>query len=336
MDASLISGITSEIDFTKDGKQGGFLRLPHSVHRSAYGWIPIPIVQIQNGEGPQVLLMSGNHGDEYEGQVALTKLCKTLEPEKMRGRILILPMANFPAAMAGTRTSPIDGGNLNREFPGNPRGTITQIIAHYIGEVLMEGMDYFLDLHSGGSSLHYLPTFFGILENEPDRSARVRQIVEALDFPSLILCPPEKNGRTADVMAKHKGALTFFTELGGSGTVTPEVLRLTEKALHDFLGLVGCIDHHPAAGEREHQPQLMVVRGAQDYCYARDVGLFEPYVELGDWVEAGQPAGAIHSPETPWAEPVALSFEAAGQVVCKRIPGRVQRGDCLFHLSAPE
>ena len=57
------SRISSEIDFDRDGKQIGFLRLPHSVHRSAYGWIPIPIACIRNGDGPRVLLMAGNHGD---------------------------------------------------------------------------------------------------------------------------------------------------------------------------------------------------------------------------------------------------------------------------------
>ena len=65
------SRISTDIDFDKSGKQQGFLRLPYSSHRSAYGWIAIPIVVIKNGEGPTVLLMAGNHGDEYEGQVAL-------------------------------------------------------------------------------------------------------------------------------------------------------------------------------------------------------------------------------------------------------------------------
>jgi hypothetical protein len=66
--------IQSEIDYDRDGKQTGFLRLPYSVHRSAYGWIPVPIVMFKNGAGPTALMMSGNHGDEYEGQIALTKL----------------------------------------------------------------------------------------------------------------------------------------------------------------------------------------------------------------------------------------------------------------------
>src|SRR6516162_3472035 len=77
-------------------------------------------------------LMAGNHGDEYEGQVALGKLIRSLEPAEVSGRIIILPSANFPAAMAGMRTSPLDEGNLNRSFPGDPYGGPTAQIADYI------------------------------------------------------------------------------------------------------------------------------------------------------------------------------------------------------------
>jgi len=48
----------------RDGKQTGFLRLPHPVRRSAYGWVPIPIGAIRIGDGPIVRMMAGNHGDE--------------------------------------------------------------------------------------------------------------------------------------------------------------------------------------------------------------------------------------------------------------------------------
>src|SRR5436305_12277015 len=95
------SRLSPEIDLDGSGKQTGFLRLPYSVHRSAYGWIPIPIAQIANrrgnGAGPRILLMAGNHGDEYEGQVALGRLIRSLDPTEVRGRILVLPSANFPA-----------------------------------------------------------------------------------------------------------------------------------------------------------------------------------------------------------------------------------------------
>jgi len=131
------SRIVTEVDFEKNGRQHGFLRLFHSVHSSAYGFIPIPIVVLKNGDGPTALLASGTHGDEYEGQVALCNLVKSLDPARIQGRVIILPAANFPAAMAGRRTSPIDEGNLNRLFPGDADGTVTEQIAYHIEHELV-------------------------------------------------------------------------------------------------------------------------------------------------------------------------------------------------------
>src|SRR5690349_16011505 len=171
---STTSRIGNPIDFECDGKQLGYLRLPHSVHRSAYGHLAIPIVHIGNGEGPCVLLMSGNHGDEYEGQIALGKLVRELEPRAIRGRVTILPAANLPAVRAGRRTSPIDEGNLNRTFPGDPDGTPTQMMAHFIETVLMRGADWVIDIHSGGSSLMYVPTV--LTRSVPDPKLQARAI----------------------------------------------------------------------------------------------------------------------------------------------------------------
>src|SRR6202035_3857235 len=119
-----MSRLSADIDLLADGKATGFVRVPHSVHRSAYGWIPIPIVRIGNADGPSVLMQAGTHGDEWEGQIGLGNLLRSLEPKDIKGRLVILPSANFPAAMAGQRTSPIDDGNLNRTFPGNAERTI--------------------------------------------------------------------------------------------------------------------------------------------------------------------------------------------------------------------
>src|SRR5260221_6185932 len=121
--------IYSEVDFTKAGKQSAFLRLPHSLHRSAYGWLPMPITCIQNGKGPTVLLVSGNHGDEYEGQVTLMKLTRRLQADDVKGRIIILSAANYPAAMAGTRTPPRDPGNLHPPIPAQSHPAPTATIA---------------------------------------------------------------------------------------------------------------------------------------------------------------------------------------------------------------
>ena len=77
-DFTAMSRLSADIDLLADGKATGFVRVPHSVHRSAYGWIPIPIVRIKNGSGPSVVMQAGTHGDEWEGQVGLGNLIRSV------------------------------------------------------------------------------------------------------------------------------------------------------------------------------------------------------------------------------------------------------------------
>jgi hypothetical protein len=112
---------------------------------------------IKNGEGPTALLTGGNHGDEYEGPIALFDLARTLKAGDVSGRVIIVPAMNYPAFVAGTRTSPIDKGNMNRSFPGRPDGTVTQKIADYFQRELLPLADVVLDFHSGGKTLDFLP-----------------------------------------------------------------------------------------------------------------------------------------------------------------------------------
>jgi predicted deacylase len=119
------SRIVTEVDFDENGRRHGFVRSFHSVHSSAYGFIPIPKVVLKNGDGPTAMLVSGTHGNKYEGQVASCNLVKSLDPASIHGRVIILPAANCPPALVGRCTSPIDEDNLNRLLPGNPDGSVT-------------------------------------------------------------------------------------------------------------------------------------------------------------------------------------------------------------------
>jgi predicted deacylase len=329
------SRIASEIDFERDGKQVGFLRLPHSVHRSAYGWIPIPVACVRNGAGPSVLVMSGNHGDEYEGQVASARLLRGLAPENVRGRIVFLTSANFPAAMAGMRTSPIDDGNLNRSFPGDPDGTPTEQIAWYIETVLLPQCDYLLDLHSGGSSLMYVPSALCRRFADPARMERSLELMRAFAAPiSYVASSPQGEDRTTAAAADRQGVIHMGTELGGGGALTIAALATAEQGLRRVLRRIGVLAETvpiaPAPPTR-----ILEIRGSDYYVYAPDAGLFEPLVELGAEVQAGQEAGHIHFHDTPWREPSVAVFQRAGTVLCKRMPCRTERGDCLFHLGTP-
>jgi len=123
------SAIRSTVPFDVDGVHHGFLHLPYSRDDSAWGSVMIPLTVVRSGDGPTALLSGANHGDEYEGPVVLQELAHALQPSQVRGRVIIVPAFNYPAFRAGSRTSPIDAGNLNRSFPGRPDGGFTEKIA---------------------------------------------------------------------------------------------------------------------------------------------------------------------------------------------------------------
>ena len=327
------TSITSEVDFEANGKQSGFLRLPHSVHRSAYGWIPISITSIKNGEGPTLVIMAGNHGDEYEGQIAISNLALTLKPGDILGRLILLPMVNAPAGEAGSRTSPIDNGNLNRLFPGNASGGPTEMIADYIEDVLMPLAAYSVDLHSGGSSLFYPPT----LLRGPGHSAAETQALislqNAFDLPYAWVFTSgggrSSTARTAMGAANRKGVINVMAELGGGGEVTPDILKRTERGLHRILHSLGMLPHYvpdQAQGTRE--------LNAKGSVYAYAAGLFEPLKSIGDDVASGELVGLIHHPDTPEAEPDRITSPYQGIALCRRAMAQVVRGDAVYQIAS--
>ena len=174
----------TDVDYEKNGKQVGWLYMPHSVTRSAYGNIAIPVASVKNGSGPTIFLMAGNHGDEYEGQIALCKLIRSIDPGRVQGRIIVMPAANLPAALASARVSPIDQGNLNRAFPGDPDGTPTQQIAWYIDQVLYPMSQFHHDIHSGGTSLDYVPFVSMRKTGDADLDMRTMAALKAFDAPN--------------------------------------------------------------------------------------------------------------------------------------------------------
>ena len=324
------SGLAADIDLQAEGKATGFVRVPHSVHRSAYGWIPVPIVRIRNGDGPNVLLMAGNHGDEWEGQIGLGNLIRDIEPDEIRGRLIILPSANFPAALEGRRTSPIDQGNLNRAFPGDAEGTITQQIAHWIEHVLLPGFDYACDFHSGGSSLIYMPSALVAYHPEAAILERTIGLAKALGAPVTFISKAPGGNRAFTSAASRQGVVALTTELGGGGFVTPESLAIAEQGMRRVLAHVGLLR---GAAPPSAPTRLTETLGDDYYVFATEGGLFEPLVELGEEVSAGQPAGRIHFHHTPWREPERVAFQRSGLVICKRVPALCERGDCLFQLA---
>jgi len=221
--------ITPTVDFDRDGIQHGFLRLPYSRDDSAWGAVMIPITQFKNGDGPCALLTGGNHGDEYEGPIALFDLAGRDRLDDIRGRVIIVPAMNYPAFRAGTRVSPIDRLNLNRIFPGRPDGSVTEVIADYFSRTLVPQADHVLDIHSGGRTLDFLPFSASHILDDKQQQQRCEAAARAFAAPYRVQMLELDAAGLYDTQVEASGKVFVTTELGGGGSSTPERVRIATR-----------------------------------------------------------------------------------------------------------
>jgi len=319
------SPVSTDINFEKKGKQISFLHVPYSRNTSAWGAVMVPIVVIKNGVGKTVLFIGGNHGGEYEGPVALSKLSRELKEEQVQGRVIILPALNLPAVQAGERVSPIDGLDMNRAFPGKYNGTVTQLIAHYIHEAILPLCDAVIDLHSGGYSLDLFP--YNSMHYLPNQELRrtTMAALKAFNAPISLVMREFTGEGLLDYAVEGMGKIFLCAEIGGRGILSPSKLKIVETGTQNILKHFDIIE----GDTPKPTTRLMEVPEAGNYAYAPSNGVFEAFFELGDEVLAGQPVGQIHYPEDPARIPELLTMEKAGVLVGTRGPGFVEHGDCV-------
>ena len=322
------------IDLDGPGKRVGFVMIPHSPDDDAWGVTRLPIAVIANGNGPTVILEGGNHGDEYEGPIAITELIRDLDPAEISGRLILMPANNVHAVVAGKRTSPVDGLNLNRTFPGNPVGTITQQISAYMAQEIFPRGDAFLDLHSGGSSLDILPS--SVIEPSDDPALMQKNIeaAKAFDAPYAVVIPNLGDPRTATACACSAGLVTIGTEMGGGGGVSREALAICRRGVRNVLVHLGALPGKYAE-PRRGDGRVLDLPGAGSYVYATMDGIFESFDALGTEVRKGEAAGRIHCTWDPTRVPETLCYGADGVLYGRRQRGRVRPGNCCLTVASP-
>jgi N-alpha-acetyl-L-2,4-diaminobutyrate deacetylase len=319
------SPITATVDFDARGVQHGFLRLPYSRDDSAWGSVMIPICIVADGEGPTALLTGGNHGDEYEGPVALFDLARTLKPEEVTGRVIIVPGLNYPAFQAGTRTSPIDKGNLNRSFPGRPDGTVTEKIADYVTRHLLPLADIVLDFHSGGRTLDFLP--YAAAHELPDREqeARCMAAVAAFSAPySMRMLEIDAVGML-DTTVEEMGKVFVTTELGGAGTASARSIAIAKRGTANILKHAGIVK----GALQTSATRWLDMPSADCFAFAGEEGLIEFCLDLGAPVARGEVVAQVHPIGRTGQAPAEYRAALDGVLAARHVPGLVKAGDCL-------
>lgn len=322
------SRIRPSFDLDARGRHQGFLDVPWSRDESAWGAVRLPITVVRGGDGPHLLLVAGNHGDEYEGIIALLTLAQELSPDGLAGTVTILPSLNHPAVRAGSRVSPVDQGNMNRVFPGRRVGTVTEMIADFVLRELVARADVVIDLHSGGKSLDFVPSVVVHELPMPDQMQRTLDAALAFGAPLTLLLDELDMEGMLDLHVERLGKLFLSTELGGGGGTTPARIAIARRGLRNLLVHLGLV-----AGPLELPcPSRLMAAPSPGFVTSDAAGILEPLVELGSELEAGAALARIHAIEDVGQPPRVYAAPIDGLLYARRHPGLVERGDCLAVL----
>ncbi len=255
--------------------------------------------------GPTLGISAAIHGEEAVGVEIVYRFLTTYDLRQLAGRLLVLPVANAFSYAAITRGTPIDMVNLNRIFPGNPDGQLTEQLAFKMVESFLKQLDYYIDLHAGGA----YPTvdYVYIINAEPLSRA----------FGSRLLFRPEVSlGGTSISVTRERNVPSVVVELGGGDVDQTAYVARGLQGLANILRTV-----HMLPGEPVPPPPQIVLREIATL-RPHQGGLLLPEVTtIGGEVRGGQVLGRIVSP---------YSFEELEVIRCPFAHGIV----VLAHLTA--
>ena len=329
-----MSGTAScSFDLNAPGKDSGFLLIGDSTNNSGWANYQVPIIKIKNGEGPTVLVLGGNHGDEYEGQIVASALSRQLQPEDVCGRVIIIPCLSQEASRAGTRLWP-NGANFNRVFPGEENGTLDQKLAFFMSNDLFPICDGVLDMHSGGRSMHFIPSSNMVWVSDANQRARMIKNMLAWNTDVHMIGGEQPSTNPFALLnreAERQDKSVSTGEFGGSGYTTPESVKIIGNGLRNFLIDFGVLKGIPKTRAQLGQKAAEIIdfRDPAGFISATKAGIYENCVPLGGLVNQGEVVGKIHDFDHPDVAPVIITTPVTGVVSVIRGFPPVTTGDVV-------
>ncbi|HEX8281025.1 MAG TPA: succinylglutamate desuccinylase/aspartoacylase family protein [Chthoniobacterales bacterium] len=246
--------------------------------------------------GPVLFVGAGVHGGEYPPIEAVIRLGSMIDPAKLSGTVILMPVLNLPAFWARTPfVCPIDNVNPNRVFPGAPDGSYSEQMTHALIHEFVTHADAYLDLHGGDIPEALVPFSICRGGNEPV-DAKAKEIAMAFGLPYLLTVTraiqPAK-GSSSYVAAAERGVPAVLAEAGGVGQMQAEAVTLLTDGVLRVMAHLGMLQDAPT-GPNETSPAVRVLT-AFEWVYAKNAGMFYPAVAAGDAVESGQEVGRIGS-----------------------------------------
>jgi predicted deacylase len=306
-----------DIEQVRPGSRATFALALPSLPSGSSMTLPVCVLRGAD-EGPTVWISAAIHGDEINGTEIIRRILAFLDPKRMRGTLIAVPIVDVYGFNAATRYLP-DRRDLNRRFPGSPRGSLAAQVAHMFTTQIVDRCDFGLDLHTGSDGRTNHPQLRG------DTSDKTFMALAEAFAPPVILRSEEIEGSLrAYCVAKSIPYLIY--EGGQAGRFDPDAVS---------AGFEGCLRVLDARGivHDTATPALRPPAIAEDSSWIRSPasGIFVPGARLGDRVEAGQPVGAVGDVFGEHTTPVASP--RAGIVIGLALDPLVEGGDAIVHLA---
>ncbi len=222
----------------------GYLEVP--ARGDADARIPVSLVRGAH-DGPVLALIAGTHGYEYPGITALQQLRQSIDPQALRGTLILVRIANPPSFYGRTiYVSPVDGKNLNRVFPGRPDGTLSERIAHAITTEVIAKADFLIDLHAGDGNEALRPYVYMPVTGDEHLDAATRGMALAFGLDHIVI--DDARIVTADATkfidqtALARGIPAITTETGQLGLNDGRSIALAEHGIRNLMRHLGMLE----------------------------------------------------------------------------------------------
>lgn len=278
--------------------------------------------------GPTVALLGGVHGDEDEGVLAVRRVVCEVADAPLAGTLRAVSLANPMAWAAQSRTTPLDGGNLARSFPGDVGDGPTAVLAAEITDRVIDGADLVIDLHSAG--LRYrMPLFCGFTRASAAAEGS-RCAAMAFGAPLIWAHPGVSPGRSISVAAE-RGIPAIYAECSGGGSIRANELDAYVCGVLSVMADLGMV---PESFRHRGSNQVRWVYGGGDVdngAHARHHGFFVSSTHAGATVEESDEIGRLY--DYPGHLLEVVRAPRAGVVMYLRRQARIRTEDVLFVLA---
>jgi len=283
--------------------------------------MPVHVIRSKK-QGPTLFVSAAVHGDEINGIEIIRRLINQKSFRLSSGSLIFVPMVNVYGVLNQSRYMP-DRRDLNRCFPGSPKGSLAGIVANKFLTEIVQHCQYGIDLHTGAIHRSNLPQIRGNLKDD-----ETRELAEVFGVP-VLLNSNLRDGSLREA-AVESGTKILLYEAGQALRFDEFSIRAGVRGIQNVLAHLG-MTHRKQRKESNKGKIIPFVANTSTWVRANASGIVNSLKNLGDKVQKDELLAKIGSPFGEVFETVRAP--RAGIIIGKQNIPLVQEGDAIFHIA---